>query len=121
MLSKEQLEFAKTNPKEFLLQSKDLTIQIKKILSELKYEEETGGSSERMQSLLTEAKKAKNEREEIYKLINNAPIKEVYKYILISHFINGQTLLEISKELNYNYRWVMRLQAKALKAFTDAI
>lgn len=121
MLTNEQLTLAKTKPREFLLQSKDLAIQIKKILSELKFEEETGASNERMQSLLTKAKKAKTKQEEIYNLINNSPIKEIYKYILTSHFINDRTLLEISKELNYTYRWVLRLQARALKAFSDAI
>lgn len=121
MLSKDQLKLAKTNPKEFLLQSKDLSIRIKKILSELKFEEETSPASERMQSLLSEAKKAKAEREEIFNLVDHSAINDTYKYILISHYLNGKTLLEIAKELNYNYRWLLRLQARALKAFSDAI
>ena len=121
MLSKDQLKLAKTNPKEFLLQSKDLTIRINRILTELKFEDETGPSSERMQNLLIEAKKAKAEREEIYNLLANAQINETYKYILISRFFNNKTIAEISKELNYAYRWALKLQARALKAFSDAI
>lgn len=121
MLSKDQLKLAKTAPNEFLLQGRDLTIRIERILSELKFEEETNPSSERMQSLLNEAKKAKNEREKIYNLLNNAPIDETYKYILSSHYLNGKTVLEIAKELNYSYRWLLRLQARALKAFSDTI
>lgn len=121
MLSKDQLKLAKTNPKEFLSQSKDLSIRIKKILSELKFEEETNPSSERMQSLLSEAKKAKAEREELYNLVDHLAINDTYKYILISHFFNDITILEISKELNYTYRWTQCLQARALQAFSDAI
>ncbi len=121
MLTNAQLTLAKTQPREFLLQSKDLTTRIKKILLELKFEEETMPSEEKMQNLLAEAKNAKAEREEIYNLIDKAPINDTYKYILISHFLNGKTLLEISHELNYTYRWVMRLQAKALKSFSNSI
>ena len=104
MLSKDQLEFAKTNPKEFLLQYNDLSIRIKRILSEMEFEEEAGASSDRMKNLLSEAKKAKAEREELYNLVNNLPIDEIYKYILTSHYLNGKTVREIANELNYNYR-----------------
>lgn len=121
MLSKDQLELAKTNPKKFLLQYNDLSIRIKRILSEMEFEEEAGASSDRMQNLLSEAKKAKAEREEIYNLVNNLPIDETYKYILTSHYLNGKTVCEIANELKYTCRWTSRLQAKSLKAFSDAI
>lgn len=121
MLTNEQLTLAKTQPREFLLTAQKLVIRLKRVMNELSFAEETGASKEEMRKLLDEVKAIKLQRDDINKLIAEKVSDDTYRYILTAHFLQDMTMPEISKSLNYSRRWAMRLQAKALKAFADAI
>lgn len=55
---------------------------------------------------------------EIVSKING--LDDVSKIILQSVYIDGKTLLDVSKELNYSYTHVKKLHGKALTAFEKA-
>lgn len=121
MLNSEQLSMAKSQPKEFLLQSQALYIRLKGIMNELSIEEETIPTEDRMRTLVNEAKAIKEQRTDIYNLVKEKVVDDTYKYILIAHYLQDKTIPELCAELSYSRRWLMRLQARALKALSDAI
>ena len=121
MLNTEQLEIIKSKPKEFLSQYKALTIRLKKIINELSFEEETVKSETKTKALIAEAINIKKQRDEMYNLINEKLTDDTYRYILCAHYLQNKTISDISIDLNFNKRWIYRLQDKALQALANAI
>ena len=61
-----------------------------------------------------EMKELDETRSEIEEAIREVP-NEIYQEILERRYINGQHWELIAVEMNYDYRWILRLHGKALE------
>ena len=124
MLDKEQLALAKNDPKTFLSQYKLIYIQIESIserIQRFKEYAKYADVDDFLQELACEVSTLKTFQVEIYNLLHESILDESLCKLLELRFLKGQTSDEISEKLHYSERWLLRLQAKAVKLFSDAI
>lgn len=126
MLSPEQTELARTEPKEFLQQYRFLRTQAESLLARLDFwdqqEQNTGEEFSAYKVELVQAvRRLADLEQDIFKAVDQAELKPNYKTFLILRYIEGLTVKGISERLLLNVRWCQRLQARALEAFSKAI
>lgn len=126
MLSPEQLELARSEPKEFFQQYKLLRTQAESLLARLDFwdQQEQSTSEEFLtykRELAQAIRRLADLEQDIFNAVERADLKPNYKSFLILRYIEGLTVKAISEKLLLNVRWCQRLQARALDAFSKAI
>ena len=121
MLSKDQLDFAKAEPKKFLQQYEYLRAQAEARLGRLEYWQGCEEAENYCKELVEKVRELVTLERDISSLIDSISIKEQYKTLLYLRYIECLTISEMAQKLAYNKRWCDRLQVKALEAFAAAL
>lgn len=123
-LDNRQLRLAKNDPKTFLSQNKLIDIQIDSLLMRIthfKNYSKYASISEYIKELSLEISKLKKLKLEIYNLLYDSVENDELCKLLDLRFLQGFTIDEASEKLYFSRRWLLRLQNKALKLFSDTI
>ena len=124
MLNKTQLEFAKNDPKSFLLQYQNITGTIETLLERIDYLERINilaDTGNQISALISEISKLNELQTDIFNFLHTTVEDDFLCQLLDMRFFQKTTIKNIANRFNYTYRWVVRLQARALKMLSERI
>lgn len=121
MLSAEQIESFKENPKEFLAQYKYLDRRAEYHISRVNLFSEYEYARAYCREHLLKAKALLELKANIEDLINKSNIKPNYKEVLRLHYLEGFSHDKIGRKLFVGADWVGRLQKLGIRALRQEV